>query len=108
MNDERFVYGFGCTWFGSIRQVEWDTAKQPRCPLCRELLYELPSEADFWKGVEEFELGTYPSEKSPPIPHPGYRAMFEWQRQNELCFTDISGLREAYKALTGIEVSVAA
>lgn len=125
MNDERFCYGFACTWFGSIHEVgntvdheywqerrarglDGDRSKLPCCPLCGGLLFEMPDEAAWWNGVDAFEAGTYPSEKVPPVPHPGYRAMFEWQRHNGMCFQDIRGLREAYHALTGIEVSVAA
>jgi|SRR5579859_763380 len=116
--DGRFCYGASCTWFGSIHEVS-STKKHPRhqytvkddlpcCPICGGMLFELQDEGEWWEGIDLFEKGTYPQPNAHP--HPGYRAMWEWQRAQKKCFfmgaNGLSDLVNAYKAATGITVEV--
>lgn len=106
-DDTRFCYGARCTWFGSIHEVgktpELNGHSLPCCPLCGGVLFELKSEADWWEPIADFTIGNYENGK----PHPGYRSMFVWQRENKLCFSDIAALVEAYAAMTGTRVETA-
>lgn len=118
--DSRFCYGANCTWFGSIHEIS-STLKHPRhrqsntddhglpcCPICGGMLFELQDEREWWEGVDYFERGDYPLPSAHP--HPGYRAMWEWQRAQKKCFfMNASGpdrLAAAYKEATGITVDV--
>lgn len=110
--DSRFCYGARCTWFGSIYEVGSTKPHSgdvgcslPCCPLCGSVLFEMPTEAEWWKGIDDFERGEYPLPTAHK--HPGYRAMWEWQRENKLCFSDFSALAQAYEAMTGNHVDVA-
>lgn len=127
--DKRFCYGANCTWFGPITDVgstEYKVKDQaerfpgligdtslPCCPCCHGMLFELEQESHFWAGVHAFEAGTYkkPEElaarSGPARPHPGYRAMWEWQRQQKTCFTTVEILAMTYKLATKIEVDIA-
>lgn len=98
-SDSRYCYAARCTWFGPIQEVgsvTGGTAPLPCCPHCHSMLFEMDSEATWWKGVDQFEAAG----------HPGYRAMLEWQRAQKRCFRTIDELSRAYKAATNIEVSV--
>lgn len=92
--DTRLCYGATCTWFGSIHEV----AKRgvlPCCPHCSGVLFQLPTEEEWWNGVDQYERNK---------PHPGYRAMFEWQRAQKKCFptrNGIDALAAAYRASLG-------
>lgn len=95
MSDTRFCYGATCTWFGAITEVGAVGAppKLPCCPLCGGMLFELLSEAHWWKDVDRYE-------RERPYPH--YRKMWEWQRAAKVCFplrgtSGISGLEAAFK-----------
>ena len=118
--DGRFCYGAACTWFGSIHEVS-STKKHPRhqqtindghdlpcCPICGGMLFEMQDEGEWWEGVDSFEKGSYPFPTARP--HPGYRAMWEWQRAQKKCFfqgaNGLSGLVAAYKEATGITIDV--
>lgn len=122
--DTRFCYGANCTWYGSIREVA-NTATHPAhaqlnkdkaslfqheahglpcCPICGGMLMELPNREEWFKGMDMFEMGTYPGAN--PHPHAGYRAMFEWQKNVGRCFPGIGKLVEAYKEKTGITVDI--
>ena len=116
--DSRFCYGANCTWFGSIHEVGSaptniskrfsDGHSLPCCPLCGGMLFEMQDEGEWWAGIDGFERGEYPLPTAHP--HPGYRAMWEWQRAQKKCFPQaISGLDRliaAYKEATGITVDV--
>lgn len=119
-SDTRFCYGANCTWYGSIHEVS-NTHKHPRwsreskkddhglpcCPVCGGMLFEMPNESEWWKGIDQFESGDYPGPKSHP--HPGYRAMWEWQRKQKQCFGGRNGITQlvfAYRQATGIDVDV--
>jgi len=119
-DDPRFCYGATCTWFGSINEVS-STAKHPRhqqvvghngdlpcCPICGGMLYEMESEAEWWDSIDQFEKGNYPRPMAHA--HPGYRAMWEWQKKENRCFfqgaNGVSDLVKAYREATGITVDV--
>lgn len=121
--DGRFCYGATCTWFGSIHEIS-STKKHPRhqqtindghdlpcCPICGGMLFEMQDEGEWWSGIDDFEKGNYalPGAK-PGHPHPGYRAMWEWQRAQKKCFfmgaNGLDGLVKAYKDATGTTVDV--
>lgn len=119
-SDGRLCYGATCTWFGSIHEAS-STKKHPRhqqtindghdlpcCPICGGMLFEMQDEGEWWEGIDMFEKGTYP--RPDPRPHPGYRAMWEWQRAQKKCFfmgaSGLEGLVSAYKDATGKKVDV--
>ena len=118
--DGRFCYGATCTWFGSIHEVG-NTRSHPRhqqvighngdlpcCPICGGMLFEMQDEGEWWEGIDAYERGDYPLPTAHP--HPGYRAMWEWQKAQKKCFfqgaNGLDGLVTAYKAATGIDVNV--
>jgi hypothetical protein len=71
------------------------------------VLFELPTASEWWDGIDRFERGVLAKPGGPPPkPHPGYRAMWEWQRAQGKCFRDFDLLLSAYKAATGITVDV--
>jgi hypothetical protein len=100
MKDERIVYGATCTWWDSIDKVGLTHVEAgvfaplmpmpghrlPCCPKCGGVLYELPTEADWFKGVDRYEHDG----------HPGYRAMTEWARGK--CFPNHEAMTKAYNA----------
>lgn len=94
--DGRLCYGATCTWFGSIHETKSTPGPHggiPCCPLCGGVLFEMPDEGEWWNGVD-----TYEREK----PHPGYRAMWEWQRAQKRCFSlrnGIDDLAAAYRSV---------
>lgn len=100
--------GIACTWIG-----ECDPEQTLACPFCGGGLRALP---DFWAEVIKVELGTYswPAYKLTPQPadwkprpHPGYRAMWEWARQQQdRCFKHIMHLRNSYQKHAGINVEI--
>ena len=109
--DGRLCYGAGCTWFGSIHETSSTKTHTgdighalPCCPLCGSVLFELPDEGEWWDGIDTFEKGTYPAATAHQ--HPGYRAMWEWQRGNRLCFSDVAALKEAFKAMQNVDVDI--
>lgn len=110
--DGRFCYGANCTWFGSIHETgatkPLNGHSLPCCPLCGGMLFEMQDEGEWWDGIDMFEAGTYPLPDAHP--HPGYRAMWEWQRAQKKCFFQgrgqgLKGLVAAYKAATGVSVN---
>jgi hypothetical protein len=97
--DARLCYGATCTWFGSIHETKQTRDGLPVCPSCGGVLFEMPHEGEWWKGIDEYEMGIHPS--APGQPHPGYRAMWEWQRGQKKCFSirdGIGPLEAAYAA----------
>ncbi len=119
--DTRFCYGASCTWFGSIHEVGStrqskahqrldDQMKEhglpvtdhglPCCPVCGGMLFEISEETSYWLQVDDYEAGKHPIRE----PHPGYRKMLEWQRDQKKCFQTVYHLARAYHAATGIEV----
>jgi len=85
-DDKRLAYGATCTWFGQIQEVGKKSPHSiPCCPLCGGVLFEMPTEQEWWDGVDKYERDG----------HPGYRAMWEWQRIQKVCFP----LRDGIKAL---------
>lgn len=84
--DTRLAYGATCTWFGPIQEVGTKTEHRlPCCPLCGGVLFEMPTEQEWWDGIDKYERDG----------HPGYRALWEWQRKVKRCFP----LRDGIKAL---------
>lgn len=110
--DGRFCYGANCTWFGSIHEVGstkplTDGHSLPCCPLCGGMLFEMPDEGEWWESIDAYERGDYPTPTAHP--HPGYRAMWEWQRAQKKCFFQgqgkgLAGLVAAYKDASGVTV----
>ena len=83
--DTRISYGAFCTWWDSIWQVG-KTGGLPSCPHCRGLLYEVPDERQWFKGVDRHEANG----------NPGYRKMVEWGRGK--CFKNYTFLKSAFNA----------
>lgn len=83
MSDTRIAYGARCTWWDSIQKVG-ERDGLPCCPHCRNVLFEMPSEQQWYSGVDLHEAAG----------HPGYRAMIEWARGK--CFPNLSAVQEAY------------
>lgn len=82
--DTRLAYGATCTWFGPIKEVHETKEGLPCCPFCAGILFELDTEAEWWQGIDKYENEG----------HPGYRAMWEWQRRQQVCFSARNGIAE--------------
>lgn len=93
--DSRLCYGATCTWFGPIHETK--NMGIPGCPLCGGVLFEMDSEQQWWDGVDKYESDG----------HPGYRSMWEWQRDAKKCFPlnkGLGALAFAYNHATGRHV----
>lgn len=105
--DARLAYGATCTWFGSIHETKSTSGGLPGCPHCGGVLFEMAHEGEWWKGIDDFESGTHPQAGGP---HPGYRAMWEWQRAQATCFNlrgdGVGALAKAYTDATGKTVDL--
>ena len=85
--DKRFCYSATCTWFGSIYETKQLETGIPCCPHCRGVLFELPQEKEWWEAIDVYETNN----------EVGYRAMWEWQREQKRCFPLMKDLRAAYR-----------
>jgi hypothetical protein len=84
--DERIVYGAACSWWDSISEVERLPSGLPCCPHCRGVLFQAPTEAQWWEAIDaHVQAG-----------HPDYRVMLEWSRGQ--CYPTYSALSEAWAA----------
>ena len=88
MVDTRIAYGAACTWWGSIHDVG-KRGNLPCCPSCHNVLFEMPDEATWWKGVDAYEAKG----------NPGYRKMVEWSRKR--CFPSRGELVAAWEKTNG-------
>lgn len=88
--DGRIVYGVCCTWWDTIDKAgkrhfpNGTFPSCPTCPHCSSPLFELASEADWWKSVDEHDAKW-----------PGYRAFIEWTRGK--CFKEHMQARAAWE-----------
>lgn len=102
MRDDRIVYGARCVWWDSISEVGEKPASAgspfpaspgerglPCCPHCGGVLFEVPSETEWWVGVDQHEAAG----------NPGYRAFVEWLRSR--CFPNVATARAAFDAEQG-------
>ncbi len=86
--DPRIVYGAKCAWWDSIDKAgKIGPLNIPCCPHCKGVLYEMDSEAEWWKGADEYEKK-----------EPGYRKFMEWLRGK--CFKTFEEARQKYAELT--------
>lgn len=88
MKDERIAYGAICTWWDSIDKVGSKGpssfgGKIPCCPFCKQVLFEMPNEADWYAAVDSHDAK-----------EPGYRKFMEWQRGK--CHRNYEAARKAY------------
>lgn len=85
--DTRIVYGARCSWWDSIDKVSTIETPSghglPCCPNCQSPLYEVPSEAEWFAGVNEHATK-----------EPGYREFIEWARGK--CFPNFDVAKTAY------------
>ena len=91
IGDERYVYGWPCTWHGPIAEAAVRVPAEPCCPHCSGRLLEKPTEAAWWEmiGVGDKLM-------------PGYEAMMRWSQGK--CFPDFDILQNAYRqAMEGQE-----
>lgn len=96
-SSERYCYGARCTWHGRISQVGKLEDGLPCCPFCQSVLFEVPTEREWWEGVSKYTEA-----------HSGYRAMLEWQVAQNKCFPTFDVLRLEYATATGIIVKMGA
>lgn len=68
--DERIAYGARCSWWDSIDKVGVRDGL-PCCPHCKGMLFEVPTEAAWFSGVDAYA-------KQPG--NSGYRTFIEWGR----------------------------
>ena len=91
--DTRVVFGFRCVWWSGIENVgrlRKDPASRiPGCPHCGGPLMEVPSPAEWWSGVDQYEAEG----------HPGYHSFIEWLKGK--CFPDRAAAKAAYEAKPG-------
>lgn len=90
MTDTRVVYGARCLWWDSIDKCgRVPGSGLPGCPHCGSVLYEVPSDAEWWNGARKYEASG----------NPGYVAMLKWSRGK--CYPTLDALRAAYAEDTG-------
>lgn len=80
-------------WWDTIdktSRIDYHNSHIPCCPFCESVLYEVPDEAAWWRGVDKHELD-----------HPGYRHFIEWSQGK--CFRTIRLALAAYNKETGKE-----
>jgi hypothetical protein len=87
-SDKRIAYGVRCTWWDSVHQTGTVGGCLPCCPICKGVLFEVPTETEWFAGVDEHDKD-----------HPGYRKMMEWSRGK--CFPNYATVKEAYEKETG-------
>ena len=102
IQDTRFCYGAQCTWCGPIAEVSnthdhpyWKERKTlseqhsiPCCPNCGGMLMEYETAEEWWDQVRKYDAEG----------HPGYLAMWQWQRQHKpLCFPSMEVFVQTYK-----------
>lgn len=90
----KVVYGTrGCVWWDTIDKVGMTPPSEgisiPCCPYCGSILFEVPSEQEWWNGVDKYEANG----------HPGYRALIEWSQG--VCFSSFGALKNFYEQQTG-------
>ena len=66
--DTRIVYGANCVWWGRIQEVSRTKSGLPCCPHCGSVLFEVPSEREWWANVDAHESKG----------NLGYRSFVEW------------------------------
>ena len=89
ITDLRIVYGARCTWWDSIDNVGRTPPgpgghRLPACPHCGSVLFEVPTEEDWWEGVDR-------AEREGRV---GYRGLIEWSRGR--CYPNFTALEAAY------------
>ncbi len=88
--DPRIVYSAGCSWWDSIENATVNARSPhglPACPGCGSPLFEIDSEAEWWRQVDHHAEVTE---------DPEYRPMIEWLRGK--CFRSFPDARAAYEA----------
>lgn len=84
MADPRIVYGVRCAWWDSIDKAGTNSSGLPCCPHCSRVLFEMPTEADWWAGVDRYTAAN----------EPDYRRFIEWLRGK--CFPNHTAARAAF------------
>lgn len=84
------MHGARCTWWGPIRQASRLLHPAPGpgmlcCPHCGGLLLEVPTEAKWWRHVDDVERDG----------HVGFRALMIWLRGR--CFPSLDLAEAAYR-----------
>ena len=86
--DQRVAYGATCTWWDDISKVgkmpPSNGHSLPCCPRCGGVLFEVPNEAEWFAGADQYERDG----------HPGYRAKLEWSRGK--CFPNQDAMDKAF------------
>ena len=86
--DTRIAYGARCVWWDSIENVGHvklrEGATLPCCPHCRNMLFEMADEQEWFTNVDKYEASG----------HPGYRRFVEWLRGK--CFPTTKAAQAAY------------
>lgn len=109
--DQRFTYGAACTWAGSIDEAgntsthpahqrvdELNGTRRyalPCCPLCGGVLFQVNDKAAWDEMISRYDAT-----------HPGYAAMWAWQKAENRCFKSITNMAEAYRLATGNVVTL--
>jgi len=84
--DERIVYGAQCSWWGSIYDVGASGSELPGCPHCHGVLFEVASEEEWWKGIDQYIARTGDQ---------NYRKFTEWLKGK--CFRSVQVAMEHYR-----------
>lgn len=58
MTDDRIVYGVGCFWWGSIKDVAVNKAGLPVCPNCQSPLFEVENQTKWDQQITAYVTKT--------------------------------------------------
>ena len=106
----RYCYSACCSWNGPItevgltrppretvivkmgdREVPLPRVGLPCCPFCGSMLFEVPTEQEWWEGAKEHEAKG----------HTNYLAFLHWHRQQKRCWRNVREAGLAYTEETG-------
>lgn len=110
--DTRYTYGAGCSWHGPIakvgktaptpvrmatiggRQIPIGGHSLPCCPHCGGMLYEMPTEREWWLGARNHEKKG----------HLNYVVFLLWTAEQSRCWPSLRDAARAYEQESGRKV----
>lgn len=90
MTDRRIVYGFRCSWWGSVTEAGRTASGLPGCPQCSGVLMEVEDAGVWWRGVDEAEAAG----------RRDYRAFITWLQGK--CYPTLDDARRVFDSVEAL------